>query len=174
MKYFILFAVILVVAVAQRRYPIFQRSCEERKVHFNRFAKTDFSTAAVGKDTLFLQLIYLKNFQYSGSWFEIARYQQQDEPETDCMVSRYSWGFISRSFQIDRNGRDFLREEPFTREANALIAFPDERPLRGMMNVTYYGNSRADEVNYYIIATDYFQYSVGWACENLEGTDRQF
>jgi hypothetical protein len=85
------------------------------------------------------------------------------------MVSRYSWGFISRSFQIDRNGRDFLREVPFTRNASALIAFPDERPLRGMMNVTYYGNSRADEVNYYIIATDYFQYSVGWACENLEG-----
>lgn len=25
----------------------------------------------------------------------------------------------------------------------------------------------ANEVNYYIIATDYFQYAVGWACENL-------
>lgn len=25
----------------------------------------------------------------------------------------------------------------------------------------------ASDVNYYIIATDYFQYAVGWACETL-------
>jgi apolipoprotein D and lipocalin family protein len=91
------------------------------------------------------------------------------------MVSRYSWGFISRTFRIDRDGKDFNTEELFRRNASAVLAFPDERPLRGMMNVTYYGNSVADEVNYYIVATDYFQYAVGWACENLENNrSREF
>jgi hypothetical protein len=60
MKYLILLALVFVVAVA-KRYPIFERSCEERKTHFNRFAKTDFSTAAVGTGTLFSQLLNLKN-----------------------------------------------------------------------------------------------------------------
>lgn len=97
----------------------------------------------------------------------MARYQQQDEPEADCMSSQYSWGFISRSFNIARAGKDFNTDRIFERNASALIAFPNENPLRGMLNVTYYGNSVASEVNYYIIATDYFQYAVGWACENL-------
>lgn len=29
-------------------------------------------------------------------------------------------------------------------------------------------SAEANEVNYYILATDYFQYAVGWGCENLE------
>lgn len=29
-------------------------------------------------------------------------------------------------------------------------------------------SAEANEVNYYILGTDYFQYAVGWGCENLE------
>lgn len=28
--------------------------------------------------------------------------------------------------------------------------------------------SEADETNYYVMGTDYFQYAVGWGCENIE------
>lgn len=31
-----------------------------------------------------------------------------------------------------------------------------------------YFSTEADETNYYILATDYFQYAVGWGCESLE------
>lgn len=37
-----------------------------------------------------------------------------------------------------------------------------------MMNVTYYADREADEINYYVLGTDYFNYVVGWGCENLE------
>lgn len=107
-------------------------------------------------------------FQYSGTWFEIERYQQRDEVEADCMSSSYSWGFISRSFRIDRTGKDLLEVTPFIRSATALLAFPDVSPTLGLLNVTYYADREADETNYYIIATDYFQYAVGWGCEDLE------
>lgn len=79
-------------------------------------------------------------FQYSGAWFEIGRYQQRDEPEADCLSSSYSWGFISRSFQINRNGFDFVTEEFFVRQATALLAFPDASPTLGLLNVTYYAD----------------------------------
>lgn len=26
-------------------------------------------------------------------------------------------------------------------------------------------------MNYYVLGTDYFQYAIGWACENIEGPD---
>lgn len=29
-------------------------------------------------------------------------------------------------------------------------------------------SAEANEVNYYVLGTDYFQYAVGWGCENLE------
>lgn len=103
------------------------------------------------------------------------RYQQQDEPLVDCMSSQYSWGFISRSFRIDRTGRDFFEDELFERTATALLAFPDETSRRGLLNVTYYADREADETNYYVIATDYFQYAVGWACEDIsENESREF
>ena len=28
--------------------------------------------------------------------------------------------------------------------------------------------TEADETNYYVLATDYFQYAIGWGCEDLE------
>lgn len=141
MKYLIIVAVIIVVAVAQRRYPIFERSCEQRKAHFNEVAKTNFNTAAVS--VMFLtwkHFVKNQKFQYSGSWFEISRYQQRDEAQADCMISQYSWGFISRAFRIDRSGKDYSTNLLFNRNASASMAFPEERPLRGMLNVTYYGN----------------------------------
>lgn len=83
------------------------------------------------------------------------------------MSSSYTWGFITRTFRIERAGKDFNSDEIFERSATALLAFPDESPLRGMLNVTYYQDREATGVNYYVIATDYFQYAVGWACEDI-------
>lgn len=35
--------------------------------------------------------------------------------------------------------------------------------------------AEADETNYYVLATDYFQYAVGWACEDISATQsREF
>jgi lipocalin len=106
--------------------------------------------------------------QYSGTWFERERYQQEDEMEADCLTSRYSWGFISRSFDIERTGFVFNTSTIFSRQATALLSFPDAGSRIGMMNVTYYADREADEVNYYVLGTDYFNYVVGWGCENLE------
>lgn len=46
MKYLILIALLFGVVYAQR-FPVYERSCEERKAYFNELSKTDFSTAAV-------------------------------------------------------------------------------------------------------------------------------
>lgn len=120
---FLVFAALVALAAAQedRRYPIFERTCVERSAHIRPNVKTSFNVAA-----------------YSGTWFEIGRYQQRDEPETDCMTSAYSWGFITRTFQINRLGHVIGDQEPFSRTATALLAFPDESPTLGLLNVTYY------------------------------------
>lgn len=96
------------------------------------------------------------------------RYQQENEDEADCMVSSYTWGFISREFDIRRSGLVVDTRDLFLRDAKAPLAFFDESPRRGILNVTYYADREADTSNYYVLGTDYFQYAVGWACEDLD------
>lgn len=36
-----------------------------------------------------------------------------------------------------------------------------------MLNVTYDDRQEGDDVNYYILGTDYYSYAITWGCENL-------
>lgn len=121
MKYLILVALFALAAAQNGGHPEFARPCSERSAIIRPEVKTAFNVAA-----------------YSGTWFEIGRYQQRDEPETDCTTSGYSWGFISRSFQISRTSTDLVEGNFVTRSATALLSFPDESPTLGLLNVTYY------------------------------------
>lgn len=124
MKFLILVALFAFAAAqGDRNYPVFERHCSERSAEIRPLVKEAFNVAA-----------------YSGTWFEIGRYQQRDESEADCVSSQYSWGFITRSFQINRLGHDFNADQPFSRSATALLAFPDVSPTLGLLNVTYYAD----------------------------------
>jgi len=155
MKVLILIALIALASAKDiRKSTVYDRPCSERSDQIRPLVKTGFNVAA-----------------YSGTWFEVGRYQQDDEPEVDCLTSSYSWGFVSSSFSIFRNGVDLNNEnEQFSRQATALLSFPEvERDnTLGLLNVTYYADREANEVNYYVLGTDYFQYAIGWGCENLE------
>lgn len=124
MKYLIL-ALLVAAVSAQREYPEFDRPCTERSAIIRPQVKTAFNVAA-----------------YSGTWFEIGRYQQQNEPEADCMASHYSWNFRNNSFSIVRDGIDFNTTLLFNRVAHALLAFPEPAlaDRLGLMNVTYYAD----------------------------------
>lgn len=91
------------------------------------------------------------------------------------MSSSYTWSFLNSRFNIRRTGFVLETQSIFTREADAFLAFPDEQPRRGILNVTYYADRVADNSNYFVLGTDYYQYVVGWGCEDLEdGTSREF
>lgn len=169
MKYLIVVAFFAFAAAQEREYPIFDRTCDARKAEIRPHVKTSFSVGA-----------------YAGTWFEVERYQQREQPELDCLVSRYNWNFVQRSFAIIRDGHDFAANQTFNVNATASLAHPDANPILGLMNSTYdltQGRSKdiscrlnstvkflfsgTPDTNYYVIATDYFQFSVGWACEDL-------
>lgn len=134
MKFLILVALFALTAAQDRRYPEFDRTCEERSALIRPQVKEAFNVAA-----------------YSGTWFEIGRYQQQNEPEADCLASHYSWGFITRSFRITREGIDFNTGIIFSREAAALLAFPDASVRMGLLNVTYYDDRGTQHSPFVII-----------------------
>lgn len=120
MKFLIIVAFFAFAAAQDRDYPIFDRTCDARKAAIRPFVKSSFNVAA-----------------YAGQWFEIERYQQRDEIEADCLSNRYTWGFISRSFLINRDGFDFVINIPHNREATGFLAHPNDNPILGLLNVTY-------------------------------------
>lgn len=156
LKSLILFSVLVAAVFAQGT--VFDRTCAERVAEIESNVKSSFSTAA-----------------YTGIWFEVRRYQQDNEAPADCMTSSYTWSFIRRAFDIRRTGIDLEARTLFTREAEALLAFPEDDVRRGILNVTYYADREADQANYYVIGTDYYQYVVGWGCEDIdEDQSREF
>lgn len=98
--------------------------------------------------------------------------------------SHYSWFFTRNYFAIERDGvivRDFDLENDVRnvslvyRSANGFLAFPDADPRTGMLNVTYDDRQDQDDVNYYILGTDYYSYAVTWGCEDLnENQSREY
>jgi hypothetical protein len=115
-------------------------------------------------------LIFFYYNQYSGNWFERERYQQRDEPEADCLRSQYVWNFINNTFAITREGYDIANDEVFNRNASGVLAFPDvpRQQREGLLNITYYGDMQADEANYFILASDYYSFAVGWGCQDID------
>lgn len=44
-----------------------------------------------------------------------------------------------------------------------------------MLNVTYEDRPGQDDVNYYVLGTDYYNYAVTWGCEDLnENQSREY
>lgn len=165
LKSLIILSVLVAVVFARAQEPpkkstVYDRTCAERVAVIEQNVKTAFSTAA-----------------YTGQWFEVRRYQQDNEAPADCMTSAYTWSFLRQAFDIRRTGIDLEARTLFTRQAEALLAFPEEErnDRRGILNVTYYADREADQANYYVLGTDYYQYVVGWGCEDIEeGQSREF
>jgi lipocalin len=54
-------------------------------------------------------------------------------------------------------------------EGRAVVSFPDESPVRGMLNVTFPAEGPTPFSNYWILRTDY-TYAVVVACNPINGT----
>lgn len=105
--------------------------------------------------------------QYAGTWFEVERYKHADEalPEIDCVTQRYTMN-SDGSAHVRYDGR-FLDQDQFSHfEFTARISFPDEDNTRSKLNLTSHDDEE-HEVQYWIVATDYYQYSIVWACEDF-------
>lgn len=117
MKYFV--SVLLLAAFAKAE--IFERPCrtpEELQV------KTDFTPAA-----------------YLGVWFEIERYEQFFQIDADCVRAQYTLN-ADGSINVLNSALFIENGTTIEDEGIARISFPNESPLRAMLNVTFDPNRK--------------------------------
>jgi lipocalin len=77
------------------------------------------------------------NFQllsYLGTWYEIRRYEQQNQTDFDCVMARYSMN-ADGSVQIFNSGYFNNVFTDFT--GRASFTFPNETPPRGKFDLTF-------------------------------------
>jgi apolipoprotein D and lipocalin family protein len=73
---------------------------------------------------------------YLGLWYEIERYEQRFQLDADCVTAVYS---LNADGSINVLNRALNKENQTFLEdiGRAVISFPDEDPLRAMLNVTF-------------------------------------
>jgi apolipoprotein D and lipocalin family protein len=74
---------------------------------------------------------------YLGQWYEIERYEQADQAGTGCVTAYYTLN--TNGTILVQNRGYIVAEGRFTNDTGlASISFPDESPLRAMLNVTFF------------------------------------
>ncbi|KAJ6635162.1 Lazarillo protein [Pseudolycoriella hygida] len=103
--------------------------------------------------------------QYSGRWYEISRYDTETQTEGDCTVSMYTMT-SAIAFSVQYNM--LVGPQPIQINGQSVVSFPDENPLRGMLSLSFGGPPTTS--NYWILETDFVNFSVVWFCQNLNAT----
>lgn len=106
--------------------------------------------------------------QYSGRWYEIKRYDTDTQTDGDCTVSLYTLANPSL-FNVQYNM--LVGPQPITINGQSAVSFPNENPLRGMLSLSFGGPPTTS--NYWILDTDFVNYSVVWFCREVNATHSQ-
>ncbi|KAG5681844.1 hypothetical protein PVAND_011252 [Polypedilum vanderplanki] len=107
---------------------------------------------------------FLPNF-YTGIWFEIERYEQRFQVDADCVRAEYTFN-ADGSIRVGNSAFRISTEESLEDVGRAVLSFPDEIPLRAMLNVTF-GGDLINRSNYWVLSTDYSDYAFVVSCINL-------
>lgn len=100
---------------------------------------------------------------YLGTWYEVKRYEAQNQTGLDCVNARYSLS-SDGSVVVDNTG--WTSQGRFIQFiGRAEVAFPNQVPLPGKLNVTFFPGQPV--ANYWVLSTDYVNYAVVWSCRPL-------
>lgn len=107
---------------------------------------------------------------YMGKWYEIEKYEQYFQLGGNCVTAEYTLNTTS-SEVIVLNSLTYLQDNSSEIVTNSLqgiavASFPTVIPLEGKFNVSFF-NQPTNRSNYWVLDTDYVNYSIVWSCEEL-------
>lgn len=125
--------------------------------------------------------------RYMGPWFEIERYEQSFQVGMECVTASYT---LFPNSSVDVFNRGYFPGRGFSTDIGmAVLSFPNETPLRAMLNVTfsplrklnnyihfskkffiylinYFLPIEPSVSNYWVLRTDYSNYAFVVSCFN--------
>lgn len=107
---------------------------------------------------------------YMGLWYEIEKYEQSFQLGGDCVTAEYTLNKTSSEVHV-LNSLTYLEDNSTSNtiravEGKALLSFQEVTPIQGKFNVSFF-DQPADRSNYWVLDTDYVNYSIVWSCEDF-------
>uniref|UniRef100_A0A182NRI3 Apolipoprotein D n=1 Tax=Anopheles dirus TaxID=7168 RepID=A0A182NRI3_9DIPT len=103
--------------------------------------------------------------QYLGLWYDLEHYEASFEQNTDCVTAEYSRN-EDGSIRVFNSAVRLTDGLLYAVDGLALVSYPEAEVLEAKLNVSFYGAPN-DESNYWVLDTDYENYSIVWSCEPL-------
>lgn len=143
------------------------------------FALLSLVNSQIIIDTPCRDLNVINNFDvesYLGKWFEIEKYQQSFQIGGSCVTAEYTLNATAGEV-IVLNSLTYLNENitqnvNFSLQGVAVLSFPEVVPLEAKLNVSFF-NQPTDRSNYWVLDTDYINYSIVWSCEQFDNGTAQ-
>ncbi|XP_049530212.1 apolipoprotein D-like [Anopheles darlingi] len=107
--------------------------------------------------------------KYLGLWYDLEHYEASFEQNTDCVTAEYS-RYEDGSIRVFNSAVRLTDGLLYAVDGRAVLSYPEVDVLEAKLNVSFYGAPN-DESNYWVLDTDYENYSIVWSCEPL-GEDR--
>lgn len=106
---------------------------------------------------------------YLGVWYEIQRYEADFQVSLDCTTAEYTQADPSVArLTVVNSGILFngTSGTAFEVRGVAVPSFPEDSSNPGKFSVAFFG-AEPDRSNYWVLDTDYTNYSVVWSCEQI-------
>lgn len=107
--------------------------------------------------------------EYMGAWYEIQRYETDFQENLDCVTAEYLIPDLNVSRITFVNSGLLFNETnstSFVAHGVAVPSFPEDSRIPAKLSVAY-GGAEPDRSNYWVLGTDYHNYSLVWFCEQL-------
>uniref|UniRef100_A0A182JQH2 Apolipoprotein D n=1 Tax=Anopheles christyi TaxID=43041 RepID=A0A182JQH2_9DIPT len=103
--------------------------------------------------------------KYLGLWYDLEHYEASFEQNTDCVTAEYS-RYGDGSIRVFNSAVRLTDGLLYAVDGLALLSYPEAEILEAKLNVSFYGAPN-DESNYWVLDTDYENYSIVWSCEPI-------
>ncbi|KAL7028202.1 hypothetical protein ACKWTF_005751 [Chironomus riparius] len=104
---------------------------------------------------------------FTGIWFEVLHsLNGEDADMVQCIDHHYTRRGLQQVFDVERTG--IFRGTRMAENSIVRVAFPDESPMRALLNGTVERVTGGSiEYFYRIHASDYTNYAIIWSCTEL-------
>lgn len=110
--------------------------------------------------------------EYLGRWYEIQRYEADFQASLDCVTAQYSLADPNVARLTVVNGGILFNATsatPFELRGVGVPSFPEDTRNPAQFSVAFFG-IEPDRSNYWVLGTDYINYSLVWSCEQVTAT----
>ncbi|XP_055639231.1 lazarillo protein-like isoform X2 [Toxorhynchites rutilus septentrionalis] len=121
------------------------------------------------------ELPVVENFnltQYMGSWYEIKRYENINQPNAECVTAQYTLNMTSSEVTVENTMKQLPNRNPLVARGRAITS-PSANG-RAMLNVRFDNTPpNIEDSDYWVLGTDYTNYALVWSCRGNNSHSNQ-